>query len=103
MKDMIPPDKHERIINAWLKSDLIEISATDWMAAPEYLPRYGDTFAIFVLGDDYAELKAVFDKLSSGAKDDRFQDLHQMPFGTYGQFFDRYGFHWIFKGDSVDS
>jgi uncharacterized glyoxalase superfamily protein PhnB len=69
------------------------------MAAPAYEPRYGDIFAIFVLGEGYDKLKAVFDKLSEGAHPDRFQDLHAMPFGTYGQFFDKYGYHWIFKGD----
>ena len=101
MKDMFPPEKHERIINAYLKSGHIEISATDWMAAPAYEPQYGDIFAIFVVGEGYEELKAVFDKLSQGAQKDRFQDLHNMPFGTYGQFFDRYGYHWIFKGDKA--
>ena len=100
MKDQFPPEKHGRIINAHLNSGLIELSATDWMAAPDYEPRYGDIFAIFVLGEGYDELKAVFDKLSEGAQSDRFQELHDMPFGTYGQFFDRYGYHWIFKGDS---
>ena len=100
MKDTLPTDKWERAINAHLKSNHVEISATDWMAAPEYIPKYGDIFAIFVLGEDYDELREVFDKLSEGHKDDRFIDLHQLPIGTYGQFFDKYGCHWIFKGDS---
>lgn len=102
MKDQFPPEKHERIINAHLKSGEIEISATDWMAAPDYEPKYGDVFAIFVLGEGYDELKTVFDRLSEGAQHDRFQELHDMPFGTYGQFFDRYGYHWIFKGDAKE-
>lgn len=102
MKDQFPPEKHERIINAHLKSGEIEISATDWMAAPDYEPKYGDIFAIFVLGEGYDELKTVFDRLSEGAQHDRFQELHDMPFGTYGQFFDRYGYHWIFKGDAKE-
>jgi len=38
MKDMFPPKKHNRLINAYLKSGDIEISATDWMASPEYDP-----------------------------------------------------------------
>jgi hypothetical protein len=41
-----PPEKHRRIINANLKSGAIEISATDWMAAPEYLPKEGDMFGV---------------------------------------------------------
>ncbi len=99
MKNMLPPDKHDRIINAHLKSGDLEISATDWMAAPEYEPIHGDTFAIFVLGSGYDELKVIFDKLSRGAEADRFQELHDLPIGTYGQFFDKYGIQWIFKGD----
>lgn len=101
MKDQFPPAMHDRVINAHLKSDHVELSATDWMAAPQYLPTYGDIFAIFILGDGYDELNAVFSKLSVGAKTDRFQPLHQLPIGTYGQFCDKYGYHWIFKGDPV--
>jgi len=102
MKDLLPPEKHNRIINAHLKSGDIEISATDWMASPEYEPKQGNTFAIFVIGEGYDELKAVFDELAKGAEKDRFQELHQLPIGTYGQFFDRYGVHWIFKGDKKE-
>ncbi len=99
MKDLLPKEKWNRLINANLKSGDFEISATDWMAAPQYIPKHGDTYAIFVIGGAYDELKVVFDKLSEGAQQDRFQELHNLPFGTYGQFFDRYGVHWIFKGD----
>jgi PhnB protein len=52
-----------------------------------------------VLGGTYDELKAVFDKLSEGAEKERFQALHDLPFGTYGQFYDKYGVQWIFKGE----
>lgn len=101
MKDMLPPEKHNRLINAHLKSGAIEISATDWMASPVYEPVQGTTCAIFILGGLYDELKPVFDKLAEGASEDRFQDLHDLPIGTYGQFYDRYGVHWIFKGDKT--
>lgn len=99
MKDMLPKEKWERLINANLKSGDIEISATDWMASPQYEPKQGDTYAIFVIGGEYSELKTVFDKLKDGAEKDRLQELHDLPFGTYGQFTDRFGVHWIFKGD----
>lgn len=99
MKDMFPPEKHQRLINANLKSGELEISATDWMAAPERLPKPGNTIAVFVIGQGYDELKNVFDKLSQGAGKDNFQNLHDLPFGTYGQFADKFGVPWIFKGD----
>ncbi|MGC8485982.1 MAG: VOC family protein [Candidatus Baltobacteraceae bacterium] len=99
MKDMFPKEKWDRIINAKLKRGPIEISAADWMASPQYEPRHGNTAAIFVLGEGYDELRAVFDKLAEGAQKDRFQDLHDLPFGTYGQLCDKYNVHWKFKGD----
>lgn len=99
MKDMFPPEKHGRIINAYLKSGVIEISATDWMASPEFDPVQGNTFAIFVTGESLSDLRPVFDKLKDGENNTRLQDLHEMPFGLYGQFYDKFGVQWIFKGD----
>ncbi len=99
MKDMFPPEKWQRLINAYLISGEIEISATDWMASPALDPRQGNTFAIYVTGGTYDELKPVFDKLSDRANKEWLQELHEMPFGLYGQFFDRFGIQWIFRGD----
>lgn len=101
MKDSFPAEKHDRIINAHLKSGDIDISATDWMASPEFDPVLGNTFAIFVTGNDLEELKPVFDKLKDGDNNKRLQELHEMPFGIYGQFYDKYGVQWIFRGDNT--
>ncbi len=101
MKDQFPRQKHGRIINAHLKCGEIEISSADWMASPNYEPKQGNTSAIFVIGAKLNELKAIFDKLSLGAQKDRFQPLHEMPFGIYGQLYDRFGVQWIFKGDKI--
>lgn len=100
MKDQFPPEKHNKIINAHLKSGAIEFSATDWHA-DSLLPRQGNTFSIFMQGGSFSELKTVFDKLAEGAdKDERtFIELHDMPFGTYGQFTDKYGVPWVFVGE----
>ena len=70
------------------------------MASPAFEPKQGNTYAIFVIGGTYNELKTVFDKLKDGAEQERLQELHDMPFGIYGQFYDRFGVQWIFKGDS---
>jgi PhnB protein len=98
MKDLLPPEKHERLINANLKSGNMEISATDWMASPAREPKQGNTMSIFLVADDNDELRKVFDKLSEGANKDNYQDLHDLPFGLYGQFTDKFGVPWIFKG-----
>src|SRR5581483_7352503 len=106
MKDMFPQEKWERLINAHLKSGDIDISATDWMASPQYEPKQGNTSAIFIIGEGYDELKTVFDKLSEGidkvSQGNRFQELHELPFGLYGQFYDKFGVQWIFKGDKKE-
>ena len=100
MKDQFPRERHGRIINAQLKSGAVDISATDWMASPAFDPILGNMSALFVVGSGYDELKVVFDKLAVGAERSRFQELHAMPFGTYGQFYDKFGVQWIFKGDA---
>jgi PhnB protein len=98
MKEMLPAEKHGRIINARVKSGDVEISASDWMASPAFDPLLGNMSAIFVSGTDLTELRRIFNKLAAGADRARFQELHQMPFGTYGQFYDRFGVQWIFRG-----
>jgi PhnB protein len=96
MKEMFPPEKHDGIINAHLRNGEVEMSAADWMASPEFNSVRGNMSAIFVTGKVFDEVKAVFDKLAEGADRKRFQELHDMPFGVYGQFYDKYGVQWIF-------
>jgi PhnB protein len=103
MKDQFPVEKHDRIINAYIKKGDIEISATDWMASPEFEPVQGNTFAVFLTGDNYDEMKTIFNKLRDGNNNQRLQELHEMPFGLYGQFYDRYGVQWIFRGDKPNT
>ena len=98
MKAQFPAEKHSRIINARLTSGAIDITATDWMASPSFNPVLGNMSALYVTGADHAELKPIFDKLGAGANRDHFQELRPMPFGTYGQFYDRFGVQWIFRG-----
>jgi PhnB protein len=104
MKAQFPPEKHSRIIYAQLKSGAIDFSATDWMASPTLEPKQGNTFSIYVTGETYDELKTVFDKLADGADRDKrtFIELQNMPFGSYGQFTDKYGVSWIFKGEKKE-
>jgi len=97
MKEQFPASKHRRIISAHLHSGAIEISAADWMASPVFDPQPGNMAAVFVTGASVPELRPVFDRLARDAEPARFQDLHRMPFGIYGQFYDRYGTQWIFR------
>ncbi len=99
MKDQFSPDKHDKIINAHLKSASIEFSAADWHA-DNLIPQQGNVFSIFVVGDTYSELKIIFDKLAREADKDKrtFMELHEVPFGIYGQLTDKYHVSWIFRG-----
>lgn len=74
------------------------------MASPTLEPKQGNTVSLFLIGEAYAELKAAFDKLAEGADPDprTFIELHAMPFGSYGQFTDKYGIGWVFKGDKPE-
>ncbi|MBN9613996.1 MAG: hypothetical protein BGO25_20540 [Acidobacteriales bacterium 59-55] len=100
MKNGFPAEKHDRITNAYLKSNAIEFSATDWLH-PTRMPKQGNTTAIYVTGDQLADLRDIFDRLSNGA-DKEFQvDLKEMPFGLYGRLTDRYGVEWFFRGEAV--
>lgn len=96
LKHYLPAEKHNRIINAHLKSGGLEISASDWMASPEFDPVQGNTSAIFVTGNDYDEMRHAFDELKDGKNNSRLQELHDMPMGKYGQLFDKFGVQWIF-------
>ncbi|MBN9414965.1 hypothetical protein ABS71_19690 [bacterium SCN 62-11] len=98
MREKFPAEKHDRIINAHLRLGELEISASDWMASPDFDPVLGNTSAIFVTSSDHGELHRVFERLRDGDNNTRLQELHAQPFGLYGQFYDRYGTQWIFVG-----
>lgn len=98
MKDHLPPAKHNRVAYAQLKNGAIEISATDWLH-PTRTPQQGNTVCIYLTGDTYAELRAIFDKLAAGADPALLDDLRDMPFGSYGHLADKYSVHWFFRSE----
>jgi len=100
MKEDIPPEHHQKVVYSYLKSGDIEFSATDWMHATRK-PSQGNTVAMHLTSGTFSDLKEIFDKLSLGADPDLLDELHDMPFGTYGHLADRFGLHWFFKGDGA--
>ncbi len=98
MKDQVPPAKQDKIINARLKSGVIEFTATDWLHATR-TPRQGNMVCMYINGGTYPELRAIFDKLSEGADQNLLDDLRDLPFGSYGHLADKFGVHWFFQGD----
>ena len=99
MKAQFPPEQHHKITNAFLKSETVEFSATDWLH-PTRQPQQGNMTAIFVTGEGRAEIERAFEKLRQGADADVLVELQQMPFGIYGRLTDRYGVEWFFRGAS---
>jgi PhnB protein len=102
MAGQMPDDQRHKVAYAHLKSGPVEFSATDWLH-PTRSPKQGNTVAMYLDGEDYAQLRAVFDKLAAGADPDLLDDLRDMPFGTYGHLADRYGVHWFFRAPRTDA
>lgn len=102
MKHQVPPTQHHKVAHARLKSGVIEFSATDWLH-PARTPKQGNTVAMYIGGGKYKELRAVFDRLASGADKELLDDLRDMPFGSYGHLADKYGVHWFFQGDKKEA
>ncbi len=98
MKDQMPPEQHHKVVYAHLKNDAIEFSATDWLHHTR-TPHQGNTVAMYINGGTYTQLRDIFDKLSAGADTNLLDDLHDLPFGTYGHLADKYGVHWFFQGE----
>ena len=100
MKDRMPPQLHERIVYAHLKSDAIEFSGTDWLH-PTRARRPGNNVCLYVSGGTYPELRGLFDKLAVGADPALLDEPREEPFGIYGHLADKYGVHWFFRGDKT--
>ena len=98
MRRAFPESMHQRTINAHLDSDGVSLSASDWMAA-DFAPVRGNMSAVFITGPADARFRSAFEALKDGDNNTRLQELHEMPFGIYGQLYDRYGVQWIFRGD----
>ena len=98
MKDQIPKNLHHKVTYAYLKSGIIELSATDWLH-PTRKPVQGNMVAIYITGGSYDELANIFNKLSEGADKNLIDELKEMPFGIYGHLADKYSVHWFFRGE----
>ena len=93
MKAMFPPEMHNRVINAHLKSESMSLSASDWML-PSEKPIQGNTVCLYISGGSAEETRGLFDRLSAGAKE--VEPLSEQPFGLYGAITDRFGVRWMF-------
>jgi uncharacterized glyoxalase superfamily protein PhnB len=93
MKDAFPPGLHTRVVNARLKSSIVDISASDWLRPTEKRIR-GNTVCLYISGGAPDETATIFRKLSEKAE--VTDALVEQPFGVYGTLND--GFE-VFHGD----
>jgi PhnB protein len=99
-KDQMPAINQDKVLNAHLASSKLEISASDWLALNE-TPVRGNTVCLFLSGGTFAELHALFEKLSAGAN--VTNPLSATFFGVYGALNDRFGVRWMFAGNQAAS
>lgn len=97
LRESFPESMHDRTINAHLVCEGLAISASDWMAS-DFRPVRGNMSAIAVRGEPDEHFRDMFDALKDGENNSHLQELHDLPFGLYGQFYDRYDVQWIFIG-----
>ena len=98
-KDQIPPHLHNQVMHSHLKSDTIEIMASDMALVHSYHqsvePLEGNTVYLALICTGEEEVRKLFDKLSEGGKVE--QSLTQAFFGWFGALEDKFGKHWMFQ------
>lgn len=96
VKSQVSPEKHKRVLNAHLESEIVDISASDWLAVNK-MPMQGNTIYLYLRTRTPDELKTFFDKLSDGAI--TTDPLKEMFFGTFGTLTDKFGIQWMFVSE----
>lgn len=97
MKAAFPPAMHGKVVNANLKSDTVDISASDWLRPDEQRVN-GNAVCLYVSGGSAAETKRLFQLLSQGGT--VTDPITDQPFGLYGALNDKFGVHWMFHAQA---
>lgn len=87
------PSEDDKIMHAQLEAENgITLMAADTPNVMEYQP--GTNISMSLSGDNEAELKTYFEKLSAGGT--VAQPLEQAPWGdSFGMLIDKFGIHWM--------
>lgn len=92
-KDQMPAFQHDKVLNARLRGNELELSASDWLR-PDRTPVRGNTACLYLTGGASQRLKSLFEKLSQGGE--VTDPLTVQSFGTYGALNDKFGVRWMF-------
>lgn len=95
-KSQMQEFQQQKVLNAHLTMDNLELSASDWLAVNE-TPVRGNTVCVFLRAGTFQELQAAFNKLAQGAQ--VTNPLKETYFGTYGALNDKFGVRWMFQAD----
>jgi PhnB protein len=98
-KDQMPEQLHNQVMHSHLKSDTIEIMASDMAQVHGYhdptQPSEGNTVYLALICTGEEEVRNFFDKLAEGGKVE--QPLTKAFFGWFGSLEDKFGKHWMFQ------
>ncbi|HUB18819.1 MAG TPA: VOC family protein [Acidobacteriaceae bacterium] len=100
VKDAMPASQHEKILNARLKSDHVDLSASDWLR-PDRTRVPGNSVCLYLSSGTFQEVNALFARLAEGGE--VTDPLKEMFFGTYGALNDQFGIRWMFHSSQARS
>ncbi|WP_337879328.1 VOC family protein [Rheinheimera sp.] len=92
MAALFGAEAQQKVLNGRLTSEVLDISASDWLH-PTERPIQGNTLSLFVSEGDAAQSRALFAQLS--AQGQVTEALSEQPFGLYGACIDRFGVRWM--------
>ena len=93
MKDVFPSTMYTKVVNARLKGEVVDLSASDWLR-PSQKRIQGNAVCIYLSGGSPFATKEIFRQLSEGA--DAIEALSEQSFGLYGALTDKFGIRWMF-------
>lgn len=89
----MPATAQDKIINARLRGEGVDISASDWLRSDRMRVR-GNTVCLYLSGGPLQRLRDSFERLSEGGE--VTDPLSEKFFGAYGALNDRFGMRWMF-------
>ena len=96
MKNAFPVSMHAKVVNARLKSPLVDISASDWLR-PDEKRVQGNTVCLYISGGTPDETTSLFRRLAEGAN--VTDPISEQPFGLYGALNDKFGIRWMLHAE----
>ena len=94
VKESMPAKQQEKILNARLKSESVDLSASDWLRLDQ-TPAPGNTVCLYLSGGTFEETSALYARLAEGGE--ATDPLKEMFFGGYGALNDKFGVRWMFQ------